>query len=108
MHEEYQRDCPECGETLSRSARHCSQCGVRVRRLEAFETPDDYVRIEELHPACVRLPCRYDGCPNEEWVCGSGSTHDFTVCRECYDGPDVSKLFDRATVRIGSPASERL
>jgi hypothetical protein len=62
---------------------------------------DDYVDIREQHPACVLLPCRYEGCDNEEWVCGSGSTHDYTVCRECYDGPNISHLLGDVTVRVG-------
>jgi hypothetical protein len=60
----------------------------------------EYVEIESIHPACRKLPCRYDGCENEEWVCGGGSTEGYTVCEECYDGPDVKHLRNKATVRL--------
>jgi len=60
---------------------------------------DDYVDVRELHPACVLLPCRYEHCDNERWVCGSGSTKDYTICPDCYDGPDVTHLLDNTTVR---------
>lgn len=62
---------------------------------------EDYIDVRELHPACVLLPCRYENCENERWVCGSGSNKDYTICPECYDGPDISHLYDsRTTVRI--------
>jgi hypothetical protein len=108
MHEEYQQTCPDCETTFSEAYEYCPSCGTRVRPREAFEKADDYVRIETLHPACVLLPCRYDGCDNECWVCGSGSTKDYTICSDCYDGPDVSNLFDNVTVRIGATESRRL
>jgi predicted amidophosphoribosyltransferase len=108
MPEEYQQTCPACEKTLSLTARYCSRCGTRVRDRETFEKSDEYIRIEELHPACVLLPCRYEHCDNECWVCGTGSTKDFTVCSDCYDGPDVSKYFDNVTVRIGEVESQRL
>lgn len=62
---------------------------------------EDYVDIRELHPACVLLPCRYEDCENDRWVCGSGSNKDYTICPECYDGPDISHLCsNRITVRL--------
>lgn len=60
----------------------------------------EYVDIRELHPACVKLPCRYDACENERWVCGSGSTHEHTVCEECYDGPEVMQYLPKPVVRL--------
>jgi hypothetical protein len=61
---------------------------------------DDYVDIRELNPACVKLPCRTDGCENERWVCGSGSTRDFTVCEECSPYDDLRFLDPEVTVRV--------
>ncbi|WP_058997771.1 MULTISPECIES: hypothetical protein [unclassified Haloarcula] len=59
---------------------------------------DDYVDVRELHPACVKLPCRYEHCDAERWVCGSGSTRGYTVCPDC--GPDIDHLTTGATVRL--------
>ena len=61
---------------------------------------EQYIDIREIHPACVLLPCRYEGCDNERWVCGPGSTKEYTICPECYDGPDVNHLLPKPVVRI--------
>jgi hypothetical protein len=63
-------------------------------------TGHGYIDVRELHPACVKLPCRYEGCDNERWVCGAGSTHDYTICPDCYDGPDLSDLSSNPVVRL--------
>jgi len=110
MHEEYQQSCPDCETTLSEGYEYCPSCGTRARPREPFEKADGYIRIELLHPACVLLPCRYDDCDNECWVCGSGSTHDYTVCSDCYDG-SVSQVVEKhrnVTVRLGVVKSRRL
>ncbi|MBX0325787.1 hypothetical protein EGH21_22475 [Halomicroarcula sp. F13] len=59
---------------------------------------EDYVDVRELHPACVLLPCRYESCDNERWVCGPGSDREYTVCPDC--GPDVEGLRNTTRVRV--------
>jgi hypothetical protein len=104
--------CPCCGsapaEVSWQTAPHqsvCSTDGCPVNTWDETtskvpETADEYIDIREIHPACVKLPCRYETCDNEKWVCGSGSANDFTVCSACYDGPDISHLLENVTVRL--------
>lgn len=59
----------------------------------------EYIDVREIHPDYEELPCRYEHCDNTRIV--YNVTHGYTICEDCYDGPDMDKLLHNpVTVRL--------